>query len=148
MKTLKLALLATMFIFSLQNGFTQSRLGYTFDEIDKEFEVNGYTVLHKQFGKNVGYGYHFYIKFDDGNFCHYLNNDLICERGLFIPNDDSTFEFYVKIYNEYKNTEINDLTWIVHDVENNSYFKIQAFTSKPNPSNFDKKYFEYTIIYK
>ena len=132
MKTLKLAFLSFILILTFATGFTQARLGYAFDEIDKEFVVDGYSCLDKKFGKNVGYGYHFYIQLDGGSFCHYLNNDMICFRGLFIPNDDTVFYEYVKVYDNYKNTDKKDNVWIVHDINYTQSMKIEAITSKNN----------------
>lgn len=146
MKKLKLILLSSILILTFKNGYSQARLGYTFDEIDKEFVIDSYSCTDKKFGKNIKYGYHFYIHLDGGIFCHFLNNDLVCIEGMFFPLNDSIFNEYVNVYNSYKNTEIKKNVWIVHDIRYNQSMKIEAFTSKNNPVNSNKKYFQYTLI--
>jgi len=84
MKTLKLILLSSILILTFKNSYSQARLGYTFDEIDKEFVIDSYSCTDKKFGKNIGYGYHFYIHLDGGIFCHFLNNDLVFHGTSFL----------------------------------------------------------------
>lgn len=147
MKTLKLALFSCILILTFKTGFAQARLGYSYEEIDKEFVIDGYSCIDKKFGKNVGAGYFLSIQLDGGRFCHFFNDSLICIEGMFIPFNDSIFNEYVDVYNQYKNTEIKNKTvWIVNDVRYNQSMKIEGFSSVNNPINLHKKYFQYTLI--
>jgi hypothetical protein len=138
MKTINATIVLAIAILFISNAKSQSRIGYSFDEVKNEFSSPGYTG--QEFGKNADdSGYHFYVTAEFGYIAYFFDKDSICNLVFLIPLND-TMRSYIKAYYNKSMNKVNADEWVHCNDDDRIAVSVNYFTKEKN-EQFD--YFEF-----
>jgi len=122
---MKKSILALCFLFVAtvsNNVFGQSRIGWTLDQISKDFTKEKYPIQRISNNRHGG-GFYMFVYSSIGDAIFFTNEDSLCTRCVFIPSSDSSFNVFVKMYNANSRT-VNNNSWIHYNEKTGSIISI------------------------
>lgn len=129
-----------IFLFLISSTvFSQARIGFTKDEIEKEFK--NYSPFFDDVSKN----HSLVVSFEFGPFGYLLDSSNVCYQCVFKPDSEETlFEFIRKYNKDY--VILNEREWKTHDnppiyiiLESYPEFNFNYFRFSLNNSNSSNK---------
>jgi hypothetical protein len=138
MKTIKITIFLIAMVFVFSKVKSQSRIGFSFDDVKKEFSLPGYTG--QEFGKNAeDSGYHFYVTAEFGYIAYFFDKDSICNLVYLIPLNDS-MRSYIKAYYNKSMNRVSADEWVHCNDDDRIAVSVNYFTKERN-NQFE--YFEF-----
>lgn len=138
MKTI-IATIAMVCIFS--NANSQSRIGFTFEEIRKDFDTPEYSrQVFKRNENDTGYCY--LMTSDLGYFAYFFNEDTICNMTLYVPINDSIYNASKAVYDNTMK-KIGSDKWLLCDDDKRLAVAVIYF---PKKEDNEFAYFQFNEI--